>query len=124
MAPDSVSEIEAVDGAQLMQVANAAQSGLNFYRATYLNARDSDEPWPNFDPEPAWVSESADDESQSWKTAVKVRKALSIAIDRQTIIEELLLGFGHPKAGAVVKKPVTNLTWSGNTIRRLPKPSW
>ena len=96
MALDSISEIEAVGGAQLMQVANAAQSGLNFYGATYLNARDSDEPWPNFDPELAWVSESADDESESWKTVVKVRNALSIAIDRQTIIDELLLGFGHP----------------------------
>ena len=95
MALDSIGEVESVDGAVLMQVANAAQSGLNFYGATHLNARDSDEPWPNFDPELAWVSESADEESESWQTAVKVRRALSIAIDRQTIIDELLLGFGH-----------------------------
>ena len=95
MALDSIGEVESVDGAMLMQVANAAQSGLNFYGATYLNARDSDEPWPNFDPELAWVSESSDEESESWKTAVKVRKALSISIDRQSIIDELLLGFGH-----------------------------
>ena len=96
MALDSIAEVESVDGALLMQVPNAAQSGLNFYGATYLNATDSDERWPNFDPSLPWVSDSADEESDSWQKAVKVRKALSIAIDRQAIVDELLLGFGHP----------------------------
>ena len=96
MALDSIGEVESVDGAMLMQVPNAAQSGLNFYGATYLNAKDSDERWPNFDPELAWVSADSDVNSEDWANAVKVRKALSIAIDRQAIIDTLLLGFGHP----------------------------
>ena len=95
MALDSIAEVESVDGAMLMQVPNAAQSGLNFYGATHLNAKDSDEPWPNYDPELPWVSASADESTEDWQNAVKVRRALSIAIDRQTIIDELLLGFGH-----------------------------
>ena len=68
---------------------------MKFYGATHLNAKDSDEPWPNYDPDLAWVSANADENSESWKNAVKVRKALSISIDRQAIIDEFLLGFGH-----------------------------
>lgn len=95
MALDSISQVESVDGAQLMQVPNAAQSQLSFYGATHLNAFESDEPWPNYDPSLPWMSASADEASESWQTAVKVRKALSIAINRQEIVDTLLLGFGH-----------------------------
>jgi peptide/nickel transport system substrate-binding protein len=95
MALDSISEIEAVAGAQLMQVPNASQSGLNLYGQTYVNAGTDDE-WPSYNPELPWVSGNADPESEEWQTAVKVKLALSIAIDRQALVDELLLGFGHP----------------------------
>jgi len=36
--------------------------------------------------------------SKAWKDAVMVRKAMNIAIDRQTIVDTLLLGFGRPQS--------------------------
>jgi len=94
MALDSVGEVESVDGALLMQVPNAGQSQLNLYGQTYVNAGTPDQ-WPSYDPTLPWVSSNADVDSEEWKTALKVRLALSIAIDRQAIVDELLLGFGH-----------------------------
>ena len=95
MALDTITEVEKVDGAQLMQVPNAVQAGLNFYGQLYVNARDSDEPWPAYNPENPWVSADSDITSDEWAKARSVRLAMSIAIDRQAIIDDLLLGFGH-----------------------------
>ena len=112
MALDSISEIEKVDGAQLLQVPNAGQAGLNIYGQTYLPARDGGgAPWPNYNPDLPWVSPTSDVNSPEWETARKVREALSIAIDRQTIVDELLLGFGHPLALR---------DWGGPDESRLP----
>ena len=64
MALDSISEVESVDGASLMQVPNAGQSGLNIYGQTYLPARDGGgEMWPNYNPELPWVSSTSDTSS-------------------------------------------------------------
>ncbi|GIT42922.1 MAG: hypothetical protein Ct9H300mP11_08580 [Chloroflexota bacterium] len=41
-------------------------------------------------------SSDMDTESQAWKDAVNVRKAMNIAIDRQTIVDTILSGFGAP----------------------------
>jgi len=94
MALDSISEVESVDGATLMQVPNATQSQLSLYGQTYFNAGTPDQ-WPSYDPELPWVSSNSDVNSEEWKTAVKVRLALQIAIDRQEIVDTLLLGYGH-----------------------------
>ena len=112
MALDTISEVEKVEGALLMQVPNAVQAGLNFYGQLYLNARDSDEPWPAYNPDLPWVSPNSDITSPEWANARKVRLALSIAIDRQTIIDDLLLGFGHQ---------LTLKDWMGHEDR-LPSP--
>ena len=49
MALDSMSEVETVAGATLMQVPDAGQAGLNIYGQTYVPARDgSGDPWPNY----------------------------------------------------------------------------
>ena len=112
MALDTIPEVESVDGALLMQVANSVQAGLNFYGQTYLNARDSDEPWPNYNTDLPWVSPNSDINSAEWDRARKVRLAMSIAIDRQGIIDNLLLGFGHQ---------LTLKDWMGHEDR-LPSP--
>lgn len=112
MALDTISEVETVSGAELMQVPNAVQAGLNFYGQLYVNARDSDEPWPAYNPENPWVSSTSDITSDEWANARKVRLALSIAIDRQSIIDNLLLGFGHQ---------ITLKDWMGHEDR-LPSP--
>ena len=96
MALDTITEVETVPGAQLMQVPNAVQAGLNFYGQLYVPARDGDgESWPAYNPENAWVSPNSDITSPEWANARNVRLAMSIAIDRQAIIDNLLLGFGH-----------------------------
>ena len=112
MALDTISEVEKVDGAQLMQVPNSVQAGLNFYGQLYLNARDSDGPWDAYDPDLPWVSADSDVNSAEWDKARKVRLALSIAINRQEIIDNLLLGFGHQ---------LTLKDWMGHEDR-LPSP--
>ena len=112
MALDSVSEVETVQGATLMQVPDAGQAGLNIYGQTYVPARDGGgEPWPNYNTDLPWVSPNSDPTSAEWEVARKVREALSISIDRQTIVDELLLGFGHPLALR---------DWGGPDEKRLP----
>ena len=112
MALDSITEIEKVEGAMLLQVPNAGQAGLNIYGQTYLPARDGGgKPWPNYNTDLPWVSPNSDVNSAEWETARKVREALSISIDRQTIVDELLLGFGHPLALR---------DWGGPDEARLP----
>ena len=112
MALDSITEIEKVEGAMLLQVPNAGQAGLNIYGQTYLPARDGGgKSWPNYNTDLPWVSPNSDVNSAEWETARKVREALSISIDRQTIVDELLLGFGHPLALR---------DWGGPDEARLP----
>ena len=112
MALDSISEVETVEGATLMQVPDAGQAGLNIYGQTYVPARDGGgEPWPNYNTDLPWVSPNSDPTSAEWEVARKVREALSISIDRQAIVDELLLGFGHPLALR---------DWGGPDEERLP----
>ena len=112
MAFDSLPTVEAVDGAQVIGWPNAGQAGLNFYGQTYGLDRDGNE-YEFYNPDQAWVSSDADTDSQAWKDAVNVRKAMNIAIDRQTIVNELLSGFG---------KPQSVRDWMGHDARA--NPGW
>ena len=120
MALDSIPEVESVKGATLMQVPNAVQAGLNFYGQTYMPARDGDtgkpnvqgEMWPNYNPDLPWVSSNSDITSPEWATARTVRLAMSIAIDREAIVKNMLQGFG---------RPITLKDWMGFEDR-LPSP--
>ena len=120
MALDSIPEVESVKGATLMQVPNAVQAGLNFYGQTYMPARDGDtgkpnvqgEMWPNYNPDLPWVSSKSDITSPEWATARTVRLAMSIAIDREAIVKNMLQGFG---------RPITLKDWMGFEDR-LPSP--
>ena len=113
MALDSIPEVESVKGATLMQVPNAVQAGLNFYGQTYVPARDGGgEMWPNYNPDLPWVSPNSDITSPEWATARTVRLAMSLAIDRQAIVDNMLQGFG---------RPITLKDWMGFEDR-LPSP--
>ena len=94
MAFDSLATVEAVEGAMVKGFPTAGQAGLNFYGQTYGLDKDGNE-YEFYDPEQAWVSSDLDTSSQAWQDAVTVRKAMNIAIDRQTIVDELLSGFGQ-----------------------------
>jgi len=113
MALDSISAVETVDGATLMQVPNAVQAGVNFYGQTYMPARDGGgEMWPNYNPDLPWVSPNSDITSSEWATARTVRLAMAIAIDREAIVANMLQGFG---------RPLTLKDWMGFEDR-LPSP--
>ncbi len=110
MALDSLPLVESVEGAKLMQVPDAGQAGLNFYGQMHVGAG-TEEQADNYDPSLPWVSGNADITSEEWDDARKVRLALSIAIDRQLLIDTLLRGFGHSLALR---------DWGGPDEARLP----
>ena len=95
MAFDSLSLIKGVEGAEIMRVPGGGESALTFYGQYYVGIGTEDEQ-PGYDPELPWVSSNPDITSEEWKTAAKVRTALSVAIDRQGIVDTLLHGYGSP----------------------------
>jgi ABC-type transport system substrate-binding protein len=107
MALDSLPLVEAVPGSRLMQIPNAGQASINFYGQYY----GTPEPAEAYDPELPWVSSNSDVTSAEWDTARKVRLAMSIAIDRQLLVDTLLRGFGHP---------LGLRDWAGPDESRLP----
>lgn len=92
---DSLDALASVEGAELMRLPGGGESALNIYGQYHVGAG-TDEQLPGFDPELPWVSASADVNSVEWANAAKVRNALSIAIDRQGIVDTLLRGYGSP----------------------------
>ena len=95
MAFDSLNTVEQVEGTVIVSWPNAGQAGLNIYGQTYGVDRDGN-PYEHLDCTNAWVSCNEDPTSEEWLTAVKVKRAMAIAIDRQTIVDEVFSGFGQP----------------------------
>ena len=96
MSLEFLPTIQDTDGAVVVGVPGAGQAGLNLYGQTYGTDRNGNV-YPFFDPaNNPWVSANGDTESEEWHRALKVRKALAIAIDRELIVGELLSGFGSP----------------------------
>ncbi len=95
VAFDSLSLIEEVEGAEIMRIPGGGEAALTFYGQYYVGAGTDDEQ-PGYDPELPWVSSNPDINSEEWKNAAKIRTALSIAIDRQGIVDTLLQGYGYP----------------------------
>ena len=95
MAFDSLPLIEEVDGAEIMRVPGGGESALTFYGQYYVGIGTEDEQ-PGYDPDLPWVSSNPEINSEEWKNAAKVRTALSVAIDRQGIVDTLLQGYGSP----------------------------
>ena len=95
MSFDSIPTVEAVEGASIVAWPNAGQVGLNIYGQTYGVDKEGN-PYEKLDCTNAWVSCDEDTDSVEWANAVKVKKAMAISIDRQTIVDTLLSGFGAP----------------------------
>ena len=97
MAFDSIPEIEKVEGAKLLSVSNAIDYAINLYGGYYTEASKPDtENRASYDPEVPWISSDWNTDSPEWENARKIREALAIAVDRDTIIETLLRGFADP----------------------------
>ena len=95
IAFDSLTLVEEVPGAEIMRVPGGGESALTFYGQYYVGIG-TDDQQPGYDPDLPWVSSNPDIESEEWKNAAKIRTALSIAIDRQGIVDTLLHGYGSP----------------------------
>ena len=95
MSFDSIPTVEAVEGASIVAWPNAGQAGLNIYGQTYGVDKEGN-PYEKLDCTNAWVSCDEDTDSVEWANAVKVKKTMAISIDRQTIVDTLLSGFGAP----------------------------
>ena len=107
MALDSKPVIDKVPGVEYMRVdfGGTLQVALglgNFHLPELERAA--------WDPELPWVSASADVNSEEWERARKVRLAMALAIDKQLIVDTLLLGVG---------KPLAAWGWEAN-MHRLP----
>ena len=95
IAFDSLVLIEEVPGAELMRLPGGGEAAVTFYGQYYVGIGTEDQQ-PGYDPDLPWVSANPDLDSEEWKNAAKVRTALSIAIDRQGIVDTLLHGYGSP----------------------------
>ena len=104
---DSKPVIDQVPGIEYMRVAfgGTLQVALGLG-----NFHIPDSNRPSWDPDLPWVSASPDVDSEEWERARKVRLAMAIAIDKQTIVDTLLRGIGQPLAA---------WGWEANT-HRLP----
>lgn len=97
MAFDSIPEIEKVDGAKLLTVSNAIDYAINLYGGYYTEAsKPGTDNRASYDPEVPWISSNFELDSPEWENARKIREALAISVDRDTIIETLLRGFADP----------------------------
>ena len=95
IAFDSLRLITEVDGAEIMRVPGGGEAALTFYGQYYVGLG-TDDQQPGYDPDLPWVSSNPDINSEEWKKAAMVRTALSVAIDRQGIVDTLLQGYGTP----------------------------
>ena len=95
IAFDSLALIEEVNGAELMRLPGGGEAAVTFYGQYYVGIGTEDQQ-PGYDPDLPWVSADPDINSEEWKNAAKVRNALSMAIDRQGIVDTLLHGYGSP----------------------------
>lgn len=93
MAMDSKAAIDQTEDIRYMTIPNGATEHLGFYGNWYVG-HGTDDQRPGYDPSLPWVSPNPDVNSPEWETARKVREALSIAIDRDLIVETLLGGEG------------------------------
>lgn len=95
LAFDSLPLAKGVEGAEIMRIPGGGESALTFYGQYYVGIGTEDQQ-PGYDPELPWVSANPDINSEEWQNAAKVRNALSLAIDRQGIVDTLLQGNGSP----------------------------
>ena len=97
MSHDSIPVVEKIPGTKFMRSFGKAEKNLNFFGNLYVGwgTPEHKEMSPAYDPSKPYISSSPDPDSEEWKKAAKVRRAMSIAIDRQDIVDNLLRGEGR-----------------------------
>ena len=96
MAFDSIPLIQEMPEARLLQVPDqaAGEMLLHLHGGLYFNLG-TDKLEAAYDPDLPWVSANPDLNSAEWDQARKVRQALVMAVDSQTIVETLLQGYAQ-----------------------------
>ena len=92
MELDSLPAVQKMEGVKFMRVEGGGTIHVGWYGNFYIPEKER----PAYNPDLPWVSASGDVNSEEWERAAKVRRAMSIAIDRQLIVDTILSGEGKP----------------------------
>lgn len=92
MEIDSLPAVQEMEGVEFMRVEGGGTIHVGWYGNYYIPEKER----PAYNPDLPWVSASGDVNSEEWQKAAKVRRAMSIAIDRQLIVDTILSGEGKP----------------------------
>ena len=92
MSLESLPVLEAVPDTKFLVLPGGGQTHINIHGQMFVDRDDLGTPRNSSLP---WISSNADLNSVEWEQARKVREAMSIAIDRDLIVEELLGGAGE-----------------------------
>ena len=94
MSYDSIDLVTTVPDAKIMRIPRAAVMNLRIYGQDYAEVGTPDQR-AGYNPDLPWASASLDVNSAEWAQAAKVRRALMLGIDMDTIIETLLHGYAE-----------------------------
>ncbi len=92
MSLESLPVLEQVEGVKFLRLPGGGQTHINIHGQMYIDRPDLGTPRNSSLP---WISSNPDLNSVEWEQARKVREAMSIAIDRELIVETLLGGAGE-----------------------------
>ena len=98
MQLDSKAVVDDVPGVKYMRIVGGGNEQIGWFGNFYggHGTPEHKEKYPGYDPDLPWVSSNPDINSEEWARARKVRLAMSIAIDRQLIVDTILKGEGAP----------------------------
>jgi ABC-type transport system substrate-binding protein len=98
MSFDSIPAVEKVSGAKFMVQKGVAATSLYLMGAYYVGAGTPNQS-PSYEPDKRpWIAGDPNPGSAGWERAKKVRLAMSLAIDRQLIIDKVLGGHASQTA--------------------------
>ncbi len=92
MILESLPVLEQVEGVKFLRLPGGGQTHINIHGQMYIDRPDLGTPRNSALP---WISSNPDTNSAEWEREREVREAMSIAIDRQLIVDELLGGAGE-----------------------------
>ncbi len=92
MSLESKPVVEQVPGVKFIVLPGGGQTHINIHGQMYVDRPELGTPRNSSLP---WISSNPDVNSAEWEHARKVREAMSVAIDRELIVEEILGGAGE-----------------------------